>query len=99
MELVCVRNTKRLYDLISTNERWLMRRVVDYAKKHGYIKYTSTREKDWEASIRGLSESILKALEHHLDLGLNIAIMAAYHNSVIKLYKMRINASSIKPLC
>ncbi|SNB46710.1 PAS domain S-box-containing protein [Geobacter sp. DSM 9736] len=52
-----------LRNLITTNEQWLMQRVLGYAKLHGYTAYTSTLVEAWRASIAGLSAPIIEALE------------------------------------
>ena len=44
--------------LVDSQEDWLMRRVLDYAKRLNYTKYTSTLEEAWRASISGLSEAL-----------------------------------------
>lgn len=54
--------TRQLSDWVSGNERWLMRRVLSYAKEHGYTKYTSTLEEAWRQSIMGLSTCLTEAL-------------------------------------
>ncbi len=51
-----------LRDLIAENEDELIRRVVGYAKLHGYTVFTSTLKEAWRASICGLSEPLLKAI-------------------------------------
>jgi PAS domain S-box-containing protein len=53
----------RLYDLIAKSEDWLIRRVLHYARKYSFTKYTSTLEEAWRMSIRGLSEPLLQALK------------------------------------
>lgn len=62
----------RLYDLIAQNEDWLIKKVLHYARRFAFTKYTSTREEAWRLSIRGLSEPLLQALKtnsatHELD--------------------------------
>ena len=52
-----------LAKLIKTHEEWLMKRVLAYAKKHNYTKYTSTLAEAWRISIAGLSDAVLQALE------------------------------------
>jgi len=56
---------KSFVDLIQSHEDWLMQRILDYASKHGYTKYTSTLKEAWRLSISGLSESIIDATEKH----------------------------------
>lgn len=45
---------------ISSNEDWLIKRILYYAKKQGYTAYTSTLEEAWRASIAGLSKPLLE---------------------------------------
>lgn len=53
---------QKLIDIITTNENWLLRRVLHYAMERGYTKYTSTLEEAWRASVSGLSEAVILAL-------------------------------------
>jgi diguanylate cyclase len=52
-----------LYDLIATNEDWLMSRVLYHAQLHNYTKYTSTLAEAWRMSIQGLSEPLMQAIK------------------------------------
>jgi PAS domain S-box-containing protein/putative nucleotidyltransferase with HDIG domain len=52
---------QRFIDLIMGSEDWLMRRVLDYAKKRDYTQYTSTLAEAWRLSIAGLSGPLLEA--------------------------------------
>lgn len=54
---------KLLTDLIATHEEWLMARVLKYAKRQNYTKYTSTLVKAWQISVSGLSNSLLAAIQ------------------------------------
>lgn len=54
---------KRLYKLIANNEDWLMHQVLSYAKKHGYVNYSSTLVEAWRISIAGLSKALLSRLK------------------------------------
>lgn len=47
---------------IATGEDWLIRRVIKYAKRQGYTKYTSTLEEAWRIAIRELSRALGEAL-------------------------------------
>jgi PAS domain-containing protein len=49
--------------ILEKNEDWLMERVLDYAKQHGYTKYTSTLKEAWRLSISGLTDSIVNAIQ------------------------------------
>ena len=58
--------------LIADHEEWLMERILEYAKEHDYVKYTSTLREAWRLSISGLSEALLNAIHEdhpYLELG------------------------------
>ncbi|MBN2195324.1 MAG: diguanylate cyclase [Polyangiaceae bacterium] len=55
----------RLAEILSSHEEWLMRRVLSYAKRQEYTRYTSTLVEAWRLSISGLSSSILAALRQY----------------------------------
>lgn len=44
--------------LLESEQTWLMRRILHYAKKQGFAAYTSTLEQAWQMSIQGLTSSI-----------------------------------------
>ena len=52
---------QRFIDLVAGSEDWLVHRVLDYAKKRDYARYTSTLAEPWRLSIAGLSEPLLRA--------------------------------------
>lgn len=52
-----------LRKLIAKNEDWLIDRVVAYAKTQGYTEFTSTLKEAWRASICGLSDPLMAALD------------------------------------
>jgi len=54
---------KKFGKFISNNEEWLIERILFYAKKQNYVKYTSTLLEAWRLSIAGLSGSILEAIK------------------------------------
>jgi len=56
---------ERLQKLITENEDWLVRRILEYARKRDYVKYTSTLIEAWRISIANLSQTILTALQHY----------------------------------
>jgi diguanylate cyclase len=51
-----------LRDLIKDNQAFLVKRILHYAKLHDYVKYTSTLEEAWIASISGLSEALINGI-------------------------------------
>lgn len=59
-------NAATLYSIIADNEAWLIDRILFYAKRHGYTRYTSTLREAWRQSIAGLSAPLLTALEKGL---------------------------------
>ncbi|WP_319760494.1 diguanylate cyclase [Maridesulfovibrio sp.] len=48
-------------ELIQENEKWLMERIISYAKLHNFTKYTSTLLDAWRLSISGLSSALCLA--------------------------------------
>ena len=54
-----------LIKLLDNNEDWLIERILKYAKRYGYTKYTSTLEEAWRMSIAGLSASLLKGIRQY----------------------------------
>lgn len=52
-----------LRDLIAANEAWLVKRVLGYAKRHGYTRFSSTLAEPWRESICGFSEPLLRILK------------------------------------
>ena len=60
-----------LCDIIANNEEWLMDRILFYAQRQGYTRYSSTLREAWRLSVHGLSESVLSALNEeagHVEL-------------------------------
>ncbi len=51
--------------LISQREDWLVDQTIDYARRYGYLPYTSTLVEAWRASISGLSGPLMKALAQY----------------------------------
>ena len=61
-----------LHAIIAGNEAWLIDRILFYAKRQGYARYTSTLREAWRQSIAGLSAPLLAVLEKGLpDVELN----------------------------
>ncbi len=51
---------------ILSNEEWLMKRILTYAKQQGYSKYTATLTEAWRLSISGLSRSLVSTIANDL---------------------------------
>lgn len=56
---------QELINLLNNSQTDLLKRVLEYAKLHGYTKYTSTLEEAWVASISGLSKALTDAIKHN----------------------------------
>lgn len=46
----------------NSHEEWLMLRMLDYAKKQGFTRYTSTLAEAWRMAVTGLSATLIEAL-------------------------------------
>jgi signal transduction histidine kinase/DNA-binding NarL/FixJ family response regulator len=63
---------KPLKEIVLRGEDWLMARILQYAIRRDYAKYTSTLTESWRLSISGLSASLLAAIDSgREDLGLD----------------------------
>jgi signal transduction histidine kinase len=60
---------KNLMELISKNEDWLLRQVVEYAKVHEYTRYTSTLIEAWRISIASLNVAMFNAIQTNISIG------------------------------
>ena len=54
---------RKLKRIILDSEEILIEKILEYAKKQNYVKYTSTLKEAWRISISGLSESLVKVIE------------------------------------
>ncbi len=54
---------EKLITLFQSNKAYLVKRVLEYAKLHGYVKYTSTLEEAWVISISGLSAALIRCIK------------------------------------
>ena len=54
-------------ELIKNSEDWLMNRILEYAVKLEFTKYTSTLAEAWRLSVSGLSGSLILAAKHYSD--------------------------------
>lgn len=52
----------RFIEYITTHEEWLIERILDYAIKRDYAKYTSTLKEAWRLSVSGLTNSLIEAI-------------------------------------
>ncbi len=57
----------QLCDRIRRGEDWLIGRIIAYAKRQNFTRYTSTLEEAWRVSIHDLSEALITALETPLE--------------------------------
>lgn len=64
---------KKPIELIESSTMFLVRRTLEYAKRHNYTKYTSTLEEAWYTSIEGLSTALITAFKSYECIpGLNV---------------------------
>ena len=61
MKEVSYSDVERYIKLLEGNEEWLMDRVLNYAKEHGFTKYASTLQEAWRLSIQVISDSLIKS--------------------------------------
>jgi len=54
---------KDLIKLFKKSESWLIKKILSYAKKLNYTKYTSTLEEAWRLSISGLTASLIEGIK------------------------------------
>jgi len=64
-----------LAERIKLSEAALVSRVLHYAEKTGYAKYTPTDENVWKLSVRGFSDGILSALSSTPELSPDINLI------------------------
>jgi|LSQX01.1.fsa_nt_gb signal transduction histidine kinase len=57
-----------LAELIRNNEDFILKRTLDYAGQHNYVKYTTTLAEARTVSIRGVSEALLTALNTYNEI-------------------------------
>ncbi len=57
------RDRDTLLTSLPTHEEWLMERILYYAERQSYTRYTSTLKEAWRLSIEGLSRAIISALQ------------------------------------
>ncbi|WP_460020899.1 sensor histidine kinase [Magnetospira thiophila] len=53
---------EKLHDLVASHEDWLLQRILDYARDHGYAEDASTLVEAWRASVCGISSPFLESL-------------------------------------
>jgi PAS domain-containing protein len=58
----------RFMKFILSNEEWLMKQILSYAKKQGYSRYTSTLMEAWRLSISGISNALISSCLNDLEL-------------------------------
>ena len=54
---------QKLGQFVTSNEDWIMERLLGYAKRQDYARYTSPLQEAWRQSVSGLNEAFLQALE------------------------------------
>ncbi len=54
---------RTFHDLIASHEDWLVTRTLQYAKRHGYTRHSSTLLEAWRLSVAGLSAALIAAIK------------------------------------
>lgn len=54
-----------LVELIRNSQTLLLKKILYYAKLHGYVKYTSTLEEAWVVSVSGLSDALISCIQNY----------------------------------
>ncbi len=91
------RDSEGFIKLLINNEDWLIKRILNYAKKQDYTRYTSTLHKAWRLSISGLTESLilqvkasgLRSPELHADKDYSSNPLAAFGIMEAKKHRSR----------
>lgn len=55
--------TTKLVDFVLNNEERLMDRVLFYAQRQGYTKYTSSLKEAWRISVSGLTKALIEVIQ------------------------------------
>ncbi len=58
----------KMKKLVLNSEDILIDKILEFAIKHDYAKYTSTLKEAWRLSINGLSKAIVKAVDTNPDI-------------------------------
>ena len=74
-----------LSDLLRSNDELLTRKVIAYARDHGYVRYSSTLIEAWRISIVALNQAMLSVLDKKQAIALP-DIDDDYQNSEIDCY-------------
>jgi diguanylate cyclase (GGDEF)-like protein/PAS domain S-box-containing protein len=56
---------EQITQFLTSHGDWLMQRVRELARRHGYTKYTSTQLEAWRRSVAGLTQALTLAIETH----------------------------------
>ncbi|MBI5524355.1 MAG: PAS domain S-box protein [Desulfarculus sp.] len=59
---------ERLPELLTTNQAWLVERIIHYAKQFGYTKYTAPLAEAWQALVGGISAALSLASRTSLEI-------------------------------
>ncbi|MFM8448879.1 MAG: hypothetical protein ACKOAY_02130, partial [Haliscomenobacter sp.] len=76
-----------LKKLVSNNEDWLLRRVVQYAKIHDYTRYTSTLIEAWRISIQSLNVAMFSAVVSG-DINEQISLNTQFNETIIDKFSI-----------
>jgi len=59
---------EKLIELIQNSQSFLLKQILYYAKIHDYVKYSSTLEEAWVASVTGLSDALIGCIQNDQEI-------------------------------
>ncbi len=80
---------KKLKALYQTHEDWLMKRILELAKRQDYTRYTSTLLEAWRMSIAGLTEALATAIDSFGTTGIEFTPDDTFEDDPISAFAVR----------
>ncbi|WP_319470644.1 PAS domain S-box protein [uncultured Pseudodesulfovibrio sp.] len=80
---------KQLKALYQTHEDWLMKRILELAKRQDYTRYTSTLLEAWRMSIAGLTEALATAIDSFGTTNIEFTPDDTYEDDPISAFAVR----------
>lgn len=90
-----IQSMETFIQLISEREHWLLERILNYAKLHGYTEYTSPLEQTWRLSIEGINKALAAALSRNIPIG-DVSLSISANEDPVAVFGM-LTARSHRP--
>lgn len=74
--------------LLRSQESWLMKRILHYAKARGFVRYTSTLLEAWRLSISGLTEALAAGLTGLGEEGVEITVDTSWTDDPVARFAL-----------